>query len=238
VLEQRKARERREQEEERLERERAARRRLGVIAVIAVAVAAVMGAVVLWALGQRDAARNASLMAGARELLARDQPGPATRLLLEVKEPERVRGWVGLAWDTLASGSPEVMLQRHEGSLGSAAWSPDGRRIVTASMDKTARVWKAETIVLKGHESWIMSAPASPDGRRIVLASNDETARVWSIPAPALQPHLRAATTDCLSFEMRRTYLDESDTDARAGYEDCERSHGRIPFYPDAAIRP
>ena len=35
---------------------------------------------------------------------------------------------------------------------------------------------------------------------------------------PALQPLLRAATTDCLSFEMRRTYLDESDTDARARY--------------------
>jgi hypothetical protein len=33
---------------------------------------------------------------------------------------------------------------------------------------------------------------------------------------------------------MRRTYLDEGDADARAGYETCERSYGRIPFYPGA----
>ncbi len=38
----------------------------------------------------------------------------------------------------------------------SAAFSPDGKRIVTASWDKTARVWNAdgtgEPLVLRGHE--------------------------------------------------------------------------------------
>ena len=44
----------------------------------------------------------------------------------------------------------------HEGEVGSAAVSPDGTRIVTASVDDTARVWWAdgigEPLVLKGHE--------------------------------------------------------------------------------------
>ena len=64
-----------------------------------------------------------------------------------------------------------------------AAYSPDGRRIVTASVDHTARVWDAATgqqlLGLQGHTSWVDSARYSPDGRRIVTASEDGSARLW-----------------------------------------------------------
>ena len=36
-----------------------------------------------------------------------------------------------------------------------------------------------------------------------------------------------------LAAAMRQTYLDESEDVAREGYEACERSYGRTPFYPD-----
>lgn len=55
----REEREREESERKRREEERAARRRLGIIAAVAVAVALAMGVVVVWALGQRDAAQKA-----------------------------------------------------------------------------------------------------------------------------------------------------------------------------------
>ena len=67
--------------------------------------------------------------------------------------------------------------------MKSATFSPDGARIVTASGDRTARVWEAATgteiAALRGHKGWVHSAAFSPDGARIVTASGDRTARIW-----------------------------------------------------------
>lgn len=74
-------------------------------------------------------------------------------------------------------------LRGHRDVVWSAAYSPNGQYIVTASDDQTARLWNAitgeELQVLRGHEAGIWSAAFSPDGQRIVTASEDQTARVW-----------------------------------------------------------
>jgi WD40 repeat protein len=65
-----------------------------------------------------------------------------------------------------------------------AQFSPDGLRVLTASLDKTARVWDARigrplTEPL-GHENMVLSAQFSPDGMRVVTAASyDKTARIW-----------------------------------------------------------
>ncbi len=66
-----------------------------------------------------------------------------------------------------------------------AAFSPDGGRIITASIDGTARLWDGETgtplAVLKGHTNGVVTAAFSPDGERVVTGSWDGTARLWVV---------------------------------------------------------
>jgi WD40 repeat protein len=85
-------------------------------------------------------------------------------------------------WDATTGKEVGAPLQ-HQDSVNTAAFSPDGQRMLTASDDHTARVWDAETGKEVGaafqHQGPVNSAAFSPDGRRVVTASSDHTARVW-----------------------------------------------------------
>jgi WD40 repeat protein len=88
-------------------------------------------------------------------------------------------------WDVV-SGRHLSSLQGHDANwpeANSAAFGPDGERVVTVANDHTARLWEAASgtalAVLRGHEGSVVSAAFSPDGRRVVTASEDGTARLW-----------------------------------------------------------
>src|SRR5262249_44964425 len=85
-------------------------------------------------------------------------------------------------WDARTAEQNGTPLIGHEDDVTSAAFSPNGKRIVTTSNDGTARLWDAETgqqLAKLGHEAAVNSAVFSPDGKRIVTASDDGTARLW-----------------------------------------------------------
>ena len=77
----------------------------------------------------------------------------------------------------------ELSLTGHTDRIISASFSPDGSRIVTASVDGRLKVWDPTTgtefLSLKGHTGVEWSASFSPDGLRIGTSSKDGTAKVW-----------------------------------------------------------
>ena len=70
-------------------------------------------------------------------------------------------------------GSSLATLKGHTGRVRSAAFSPDGKRVVTASRQDGAGVEcrdRRRLATLEGHRL-CQSAAFSPDGKRVVTAS-------------------------------------------------------------------
>jgi len=74
-------------------------------------------------------------------------------------------------------------LRGHTDSVWYADFSPDGRRIVSASRDGTAKVWDTETGAIVSdfvvHATGVVYARFFPDGRRVLSADNDHRAYIW-----------------------------------------------------------
>jgi len=95
--------------------------------------------------------------------------------------PADLRGW---EWYRISHISDQacMTLRGHERRVFSVSFSPDGKRIVSGSEDKTIKLWdlstSAELMTLRGHEGGV-GAVFGPNGKRIVSGSTDKTIKVW-----------------------------------------------------------
>jgi len=155
---------------------------IGAAAILAVCLA---GALWQWRIAKaREAtAESRELAAMAeQEVLAGGDLGLALRTAVEAAK-RAPTDQAEHALRTVLEGPLEHLILHHGGPVYVAAYSPDGKLLVTASVDHSARVWVAASghllATLTGHNGPVNDAAFSPDGKRIVTASDDGTARVW-----------------------------------------------------------
>lgn len=82
------------------------------------------------------------------------------------------------------TGAVMDSLKGHKGTISHVSFSRDGHELVSASWDKTIKLWdlkQRKDSTLAELADYVESASFSPDGKRIVSASWDGTVRVWDI---------------------------------------------------------
>lgn len=84
-------------------------------------------------------------------------------------------------WD-ITTGHRVTPPLRHTNEVRVASFSPDGKQVLTGSLDGTARIWNAvngETIAELPHGRGVLVAAWSPDGTTIATGGRDQSVRLW-----------------------------------------------------------
>jgi WD40 repeat protein len=83
-----------------------------------------------------------------------------------------------------AFGASRCRFQGHSWAIVGVAFSPDGRRAVSAGLEDAFEMWDLENPrelrCFEGHEHWMRCLAYSRDGARVASASRDRSTRVWN----------------------------------------------------------
>ena len=156
-------------------------------------------------------------------------------LLLTGSEDHTARLWQ-ITTESRPAGESQIVLELlaelagHTDAVTSVGFSPDGKRMITGSKDRTARIWAwdesertagklpeaRELLVLRGHTQTITSVAFSPkssaSGENYVLTtSRDGTAILWPASTPPRTPSADVGTP-----EAPRPPLPSTENAARA----------------------
>jgi hypothetical protein len=107
----------------------------------------------------------------------------------------------------------------HAGWVTACAVTPDGRQVVSASLDGTLKVWDLATgraeATLEGHADSVTACAVTPDGRRVVSASSDQTLKVWDLATgraeATLKGHAGGVTACAVTQDGRRVVSASND---------------------------
>eukprot|EP00048_Salpingoeca_helianthica_P014189 m.219125 g.219125 ORF g.219125 m.219125 type:complete len:1720 (+) comp15609_c0_seq4:59-5218(+) len=115
------------------------------------------------------------------------------------------------------------MLLGHAATVESVCVTADGKCVVSASHDKTVRIWSLETgdclCTLEDHEFPVSSVCVTEDGKYVVSGSYDSKLRVWSLRSGelvhTLTGHTRAVSSVCVTADGKRVVSGSKDKTVR-----------------------
>jgi DNA-binding beta-propeller fold protein YncE/tRNA A-37 threonylcarbamoyl transferase component Bud32 len=136
---------------------------------------------------------------------------------------------------------PERIFVGHADSVCAVAFSPDGKRIVSGSWDRTLKVWDAATgkemLALKGHAGAVRGVAFSPHGERIVSGSADKTLKVWDAATGIEVRTLKGHTGDIygVAFSPKGRYIVTASADRTLTVWDTGRGYEALALPGHAA---
>jgi WD40 repeat protein/serine/threonine protein kinase len=164
------------------------------------------------------------------------------RQMLEATGTNSNRGFEWYYWQRQAHLELKT-LRGHNAAVCSVAFSPDGRRVVTGSLDKTAKVWESTTgrrpLFTLNHSNAVIAVAFSPDGSRIVTASDDHTAKVWNATngQPILTFTGHSAQVRAVAYSHDGRWIATGSLDQTAKLWDATTGIEKVTFKADDAVR-
>jgi WD40 repeat protein len=146
-----------------------------------------------------------------------------------------------LLWNRQTPAAPPLELPGHLGDVRQLGFSRDGRALVTASADRTARVWPlggaaagaaqsaspatiAPVVLKGGHSAALTAAAFSSDGQRVVTASTDNSLRLWDAASgkELSAIHRHAEAVNAVAFGPGDKALLSASDDGTVRLDSCE----------------
>jgi WD40 repeat protein len=141
-------------------------------------------------------------------------------------------------WD-LESGQQSA-LPYAQGSVYSAAFSPNGQLFASAGLDRSIVLWNiatGQTTLLRGHGGTVRCLAFDPEGRYIASGSEDRTVRLWDLSAGALRilrGHRNVVTSIAFSPDGRELASGGTDSEIRLWtVESAATAPSTLQAFPD-----
>jgi len=134
-------------------------------------------------------------------------------------------------WDLEEGADDNIVLTLkerggHTQEVAGVAYSPDGKRIASASWDTGVKVWNADDVrqppvTFRGHTGWVTGVAFSPDGRWLASAGgdNDGTVKLWDAATTdqegrtVADPPAHRAPVNCVAYDSASRLLASAGND-------------------------